>query len=103
MIADNKKLTGHIRATPLGAGLSTEGADEWHAWRAENLSPLKFPVDGFDHLNGQEVIDEIDSTPLGSRPSEEKTSSHEYGSTKSPDDAVSTVKRCCSKSCRWRS
>jgi DNA-directed RNA polymerase III subunit RPC2 len=97
MIADEKKLTGHIRATPLGAGLSTEGADEWQAWRVKNLSPLVFPVDGYDHLNGQEVIDEIDSTPLGSRPSEERKDDHEYGSTKTPNDApVGSLKE------KWR-
>lgn len=96
---------GHVRATPAGACLSQRAppskgslssSTAWHLWRETNLKPLDFPKEGFDHVNGQSLIDEIDQTPLGSQPYDYMMMSpddsavvaeEEYGSTKTPDDA----------------
>jgi DNA-directed RNA polymerase III subunit RPC2 len=84
---------GRVRAAPYGANWKKDethnnetDAEAWKRWRQEYFKPLKFPVDGYDHSNGQDVIDAIDQTPLGSG----KTSTeevHDYGSTRTPDDA----------------
>ena len=83
---------------------------QWREWRRQRLAPLEFPVDGFDYQNGQSMIDQIDSKPLGSSTTTEATRTdcgfstlssqpspsappphhvvgHDYGSTKTPDDA----------------
>ena len=105
---------GQVRGTQLGACLPhtqrvKEGASEedtpqdraWREWRRANLKPLEFPVDGYDHQNGQHVIDHLDAIPLGSagetKPDTFKQKNqnkenqpeghHDYGSTKTPDDA----------------
>jgi hypothetical protein len=91
-------------------------AQAFHQWRKDNLQPIEFPAAGFDHIYGQPVIDQVDEHPLGmitkheesqsDKEASEKQSSkatkvssstqqpftpllhvHEYGSTKSPDDA----------------
>jgi RNA polymerase beta subunit len=129
-----RPVWGQVRASPLGscllAGVPSPPNDEveeegaataandndgvsWHRWRKEYLRPIKFPVEGFDHVHGQSVIDEIDNHPLGSaggadggsfprvdeedgddNDAESKKSApsvqqhvHDYGSTKTPDDA----------------
>jgi DNA-directed RNA polymerase III subunit RPC2 len=104
---------GEVRASPYGASLTTKNAEKWHQWRNENLAPIQFPAQGFDHVYGQQVIDQIDQHPLGYDPdtaddtadAEKKAASgikedpnapkkrkstpmaHDYGSTKTPDDA----------------
>jgi len=77
---------GGVGATPNGACLSTEDAESWQSWRAQNLDPIVFPREGFGHVYGQDVIDEVDNHPLGSRRvgEEKKSDGHDYGSTKSP-------------------
>ena len=92
MESETVKPKGHVRGTLFGSQLTEEGAKEWHAWREQNLPPLSFPVEGYDHTYGQEEIDKIDSTNLGDDSQKVDTSdlrerSHEYGSTKTPDDA----------------
>lgn len=81
---------GQVRASPFGANLiqNEETADEnkkasdYHEWRANNLKPLEFPKGNFDHIYGQETIDEIDSTPL-------RVKDHVVENARTP--AVSTV------------
>jgi len=83
-------MAGEVRASPYGAHFnkkqSSKARAEWERWRQEHFKPLHFPVDGYNHSNGQEVIDRIDRTPLGS--GENSTEEvHDYGSTRTPDDA----------------
>ena len=83
-------MTGQVRATPYGAQWNqkpnSKRQSEWVRWRQEHLKPLHFPVDGYDHSNGQDVIDRIDRTPVGSG-ADDRDEVHDYGSTKTPDDA----------------
>lgn len=126
------KEWGQVRACPFGSCLETtsdKNAKEWHEWRENNLKPLDFPKEGFDHVYGQETIDRIDSQPLipkesamgylpgmgddhsnskskksekedtampdaptskgptASAPNPLSQTHHDYGSTKTPDDA----------------
>lgn len=114
------KEWGQVRASPFGACLDTSrenDASEWHDWRAKNLKPIDFPKEGYDHVYGQETIDQVDSQPLipkesamghlpghdtkkdeedelmpdapasGSVPKPISQTHHDYGSTKTPDDA----------------
>lgn len=46
----------------------------WHAWRAENLLPIQFPVEGFGAVHGQPIIDAIDNHPLGATTTPRRTS-----------------------------
>lgn len=48
--------------------VSAESAEEWHDRREQNLAPLNFPLEGYGHVHGQGVIDEVDKSPLGSAP-----------------------------------
>jgi DNA-directed RNA polymerase III subunit RPC2 len=66
---------------------------EWDEWR-KNLPPLQVPKQGYDHFYGQDVIDRIDNTDLGDGSPEipatghrELKNPHDFGSTKTPDDA----------------
>jgi DNA-directed RNA polymerase III subunit RPC2 len=89
------KAWGHVRGSPIGnfpsSQKSVKHAEAWQAWRQNRLPPLQFPVEGFDHVYGQNVIDEIDSHPLGTSRmdvDEKKLGEiHDYGSEKTPDDA----------------
>ena len=143
----NRPRWGQVRASPSGCSLAVkkesnntatgegdrsageseaeEGAEaalRWHQWRKDHLPPLDFPLQGFDHVHGQSVIDEVDGTPLGSvyrkasslvgaasggcddddeltkvAASSFVVNSDEFGSTKSPDDApVGSLKE------KWR-
>lgn len=57
---------GQVRASPSGACLATfEGGEDWHQWRHNHLEPLQFPKEGFHHMYGQDVIQQVDSRPLG--------------------------------------
>ena len=78
--------TGQVRASPYGAAWKKTPDEKAQQWRQEHLKPLQFPVDGFDHSNGQDVIDTIDRTPLGSG-DDDVEEVHDYGSTRTPDDA----------------
>jgi DNA-directed RNA polymerase III subunit RPC2 len=88
---------GNVRATPLGSRLDSNStqtdakaaAVAWHEWRSRNLEPIAYPLEGFDHVHGQNVIDEIDGNPLGSLSANAFSTSttHDYGSEKTPDDA----------------
>ena len=81
---------GRVRASPAGSKpreSSREKGQAWHQWRREHLDPLVFPVDGYDHVYGQPVIDQVDNERLGGCMEEESPDDHDYGSTKTPDDA----------------
>jgi hypothetical protein len=39
----------------------TKDASKWRQWREKHLPPIHFPVQGFDRVHGQQVIDQIDS------------------------------------------
>lgn len=85
----------HVRGSLLGSCL-TGTHEEFLAWRQENLKAIDFPVPGFGHVHGQDVIDQVDNTPLGSG-RQEADEIHDYGSTKTPDDApVGSLKQ------KWR-
>ncbi|CAB9507491.1 polymerase II subunit RPB2 [Seminavis robusta] len=69
----NRKTTvqewGQVRASPFGGCLdstekSKEETQEWHQWRNQNLPPIDFPKHKYNHVYGQETIDEIDSIGL---------------------------------------
>lgn len=89
---EHSKKWGHVRASPTGSCLTTRPSDDWHQWRKDHLGPLQFPVDGFGHIYGQDVIQQVDSRPLGNRKNklvgellegeEEKKDGRDYGSTK---------------------
>jgi DNA-directed RNA polymerase III subunit RPC2 len=94
------RVWGHVRASPLTSALSgsdKKKAEQWHKWREQNLSPLQYPVEGFDHIHGQNIIQQVDETPLGGSSSLDRHQKeqeenqeyllHDYGSTKTPDDA----------------
>jgi DNA-directed RNA polymerase III subunit RPC2 len=94
------RVWGHVRASPLTSALSgsdKKKAEQWHEWREQNLSPLQYPVEGFDHIHGQNIIQQVDETPLGGSSSLDRHQKeqeenqeyllHDYGSTKTPDDA----------------
>lgn len=89
---------GQVRATPYGSCLDTiqRGKDpsEWNKFRSDYLKPLNPPREGADHVYGQPTIDEVDGTDLGTSVSSSQTisdselkHSHDFGSTKTPDDA----------------
>mmetsp|Transcript_25502 Transcript_25502/g.70429 ORF Transcript_25502/g.70429 Transcript_25502/m.70429 type:complete len:1320 (-) Transcript_25502:937-4896(-) len=85
----------------VGSDIVTSEDLAWREWRRRHLPPLQFPVEGYDHQNGQAVIDQVDSVPLGSVASEKLGKAkflaqdgveqpehhHDYGSSKTPDDA----------------
>lgn len=88
---------GHVRASPYGSWLEfdEESASEWKKWRDEHLEELEFPKEGFDHINGQDVITNVDSVNLGHTDDDEDDAgatkafihTQNMGSTKSPLDA----------------
>jgi len=88
---------GQVRATPYGSCLGSvsgeKDAKEWQEFRKDICPPLQFPREGYGHVYGQTVIDEIDNTPLGHASKEPPTGDpalknpHDFGSTKTPDDA----------------
>jgi DNA-directed RNA polymerase III subunit RPC2 len=100
----SRKQWGNVRASPIGSSASTTNINDataWHAWRDDNLKPLQFPLEGFDHLHGRNVIDEIDNHPLGTSrmhgDEKKQAEVHDYGSEKTPDDApVGSLKE------KWR-
>jgi DNA-directed RNA polymerase III subunit RPC2 len=95
---------GQVRASLLGSCLSKKDRSEtsaYHTWRKEHMNPIEYPIEGFDHVHGQNVIDEIDNHPLGTArlDLDEKKSKevHDYGSEKTPADApVGSLKE------KWR-
>lgn len=89
---------GQVRASPYGSCLDSlqneMDAEEWHEWRKEHLQPLQVPREGYGHVFGQNVLDEIDSMNVGDANTEEPATGdpalknpHDFGSTKTPDDA----------------
>ena len=89
---------GQVRATPYGSCLDTiqrgKDASEWNKFRSDYLKPLNPPREGADHVYGQPTIDKVDGTDLGTSVSSSQTisdselkHSHDFGSTKTPDDA----------------
>lgn len=62
-----QKTWGQVRASPSGSCLTTCNGDgeDWHQWRRDHLEPLQFPKEGFHHMYGQDVIQQVDSRPLG--------------------------------------
>jgi len=86
------KAWGHVRATPYGSCLEfdEDSAQEWEKWRDNNLEPLDFPKEGFNHMNGQNIIHEVDSINLGDGEDEEIDAflqAQNMGSMKTPLDA----------------
>ena len=84
---------GQVRASPYGSCLTKRNAASWHGWRNDHLETLVFPKEGFDHLYGQDTIDQVDQTPLGSQrldklgmPVKAAVDGHDYGSTKTPGE-----------------
>jgi hypothetical protein len=105
-------IPGHVRASPFGACLQgpsnkphssvdmNRRAKEWTKWRNDNLKPLKFPVEGFDHMYGKKEIDEnqdygaqaaamaVHGVTVDSEMDESGgASAREYGSFRTPLDA----------------
>lgn len=99
---------GQVRASPLGgaSGLSKEkDAAAWREWRRKNLAPIEYPLEGYNHRHGQDVIDSIENHPIGAdaggglqqqkqqkekqerKQQPEEVLIHDYGSTKTPADA----------------
>jgi len=90
---------GQVRASPYGSCLDSEihdenDAKEWHGYRAKHLKPLQVPRQGYGHVFGQSVVDEVDNTDLGDGDMETAATGdpalknpHDFGSTKTPDDA----------------
>jgi hypothetical protein len=89
---------GQVRASPYGSCLQSlqdeRDAEAWHEFRKQKLQPLQVPKEGYGHIYGQDVIDDIDNTPLGDSETEvavtgdpELKNPHDFGSTKTPDDA----------------
>jgi hypothetical protein len=104
-------IPGHVRGTPFGACLhgpsnkasksidTNKIAKEWTDWRNNNLKPLTFPMEGFDHMYGKKEIEQnqdygaeaaamaahgvVDSEIGDSR----EASAREYGSFRTPLDA----------------
>ena len=99
-----QKTWGQVRASPSGSCLTTRDGEDWHQWRQDHLEPLQFPKEGFHHIYGQDVIQQVDSRPLGNRKAkmgdalyaaeveEEKKvmDGRDYGSTKT----TGTYKKC---------
>jgi hypothetical protein len=64
--ARNGAATAAVTSGNGALGTTTNDKDkEWLDWRSQHLVPVHFPVDGYDHQNGQAVIDQVDSVPLG--------------------------------------
>ena len=103
---NNKQLKDDeaAKTSPIKEDSQVEDDALWRDWRRQNLAPLEFPVNGFDHHHGQAVMDQVDQMPLASRrntktvqqdddnddqaPSKTTNIQHDdYGSTKTPDDA----------------
>jgi hypothetical protein len=107
-----ESIPGHVRASPYGACLqgpsstSSNSIDmnrrtkEWTEWRNNNLKPLNFPVEGFDHMYGKKEIDEnqdygakaaamaVHGVVEDSEMDESgEASAREYGSFRTPLDA----------------
>jgi hypothetical protein len=66
-VPSSSSSSGGAGGAPLGTRSRTESDDDedWLDWRSQHLPPVHFPVDGYDHQNGQAVIDQVDSVPLG--------------------------------------
>lgn len=107
-----ESIPGHVRASPYGACLQgpsskssnsvdmNRRAKEWTEWRNNNLKPLNFPVEGFDHMYGKKEIDEnqdygaqaaamaVHGVVEDSEMDESgEASAREYGSFRTPLDA----------------
>jgi DNA-directed RNA polymerase III subunit RPC2 len=89
---------GRVRASPYGSCLDSikggEGTAAWEEWRTENLKHLNVPREGYGHIFGQEIIDQVDGINLGDANPEVSATGHaklknphDFGSTKSTDDA----------------
>lgn len=90
---------GQVRASPYGSCLDSEihdhkDAKAWHGYRSEHLKPLQVPRQGFGHVFGQNVVDEVDNVKLGDGNAAKAATGdpalknpHDFGSTKTPDDA----------------
>ncbi|KAG7361394.1 DNA-directed RNA polymerase subunit B [Nitzschia inconspicua] len=88
---------GQVRASPFGSCLDSfqdgKSLTEWNQW-SKNLPPLQVPKEGYDHIYGQDLIDLVDNTDLGNGSPDipatgdkELKNPHDFGSTKTPDDA----------------
>jgi DNA-directed RNA polymerase III subunit RPC2 len=95
-----KQPWGHVRASPNGGSLDFDkkSAAQWQQWRDEHLSELVFPKEGFDHMYGQDLINEVDDINLGEDEEDDEfddaegavsafVHSQNMGSTKTPLDS----------------
>ena len=102
--SEHKFKWGEVRASPYGSCLENFQdkspncqSKDFQDWRATNLKPIQVPKQGFDHVYGQKVIDEIDSKNLGDYDGNQEADQwtdppqlknpHDFGSSKTPDDA----------------
>lgn len=75
---DKKRMTGYVRATPPGhmisddkdgsdGGGDSNNHDEWNKFRSQPSRNGIFPLEGFDHILGEDEIREVDGVPIGGR------------------------------------
>lgn len=59
-----KNPWGYVRSTPYGSCLEfdEESADAWRKVRGDDREIDEFPKEGFDHINGQDVIYQVDES-----------------------------------------
>jgi hypothetical protein len=91
MTDEESSRWGQVRASPSGACLTFSRSETWHQWRKHHFQPLQFPKEGFEHIYGQEIMEQVDARPLGhskkglyEEEEEEKKDGRDYGSTKTP-------------------
>jgi hypothetical protein len=90
--SDGSGRDGWVRGTPYGAQLKSNDK-QFSEWRQEHLKPLTFPVEGFDHVYGRDIINSIDDIDgYGDAGAEEAAmeaigARQEYGSEKTPADS----------------
>mmetsp|Transcript_19096 Transcript_19096/g.26877 ORF Transcript_19096/g.26877 Transcript_19096/m.26877 type:complete len:1397 (+) Transcript_19096:48-4238(+) len=110
-------IFGKVRGSPYGAMLEEDteenesengsrDAQEWKEWRNKHFEPIHFPVEGFDHVYGTDVMDANEDAgaeaammaatygdishskdDTGTADLDTTNDGREYGSTRSPMDA----------------
>ena len=62
------QLTGYVRATPPGHSIQPDtNYDAWLSYRSHPTRQYTHPIEGFDHILGEESIRQVDSIPIGGR------------------------------------
>eukprot|EP00547_Thalassionema_nitzschioides_P011137 CAMPEP_0194263772 /NCGR_PEP_ID=MMETSP0158-20130606/47234_1 /TAXON_ID=33649 /ORGANISM="Thalassionema nitzschioides, Strain L26-B" /LENGTH=1251 /DNA_ID=CAMNT_0039003981 /DNA_START=34 /DNA_END=3789 /DNA_ORIENTATION=- len=59
-----KNPWGHVRSTPYGSCLEfdADSANDWRKIRGDDREIDQFPKEGFDHINGQDVVHQVDDS-----------------------------------------